>query len=256
MQPPLTRLYSLLRVPTLTTAQFLAHVALPHWAALPDRVQAVALTRIQSDWATLKSDPGLVSALKATAFVLAEEPAPNQATSSPETTASSSNSSSPVVLKRPTELYDPGHPLYSKVYRGAGRFPAGQYAYPSWLEVLRDCGLVHAVTTDSFLAAARQVEARGAAVFGSSMGFGGTASSTDGVAGTPALSPETASGGCAALGPVTYVCDLLGKSCGCAPSCTLIFISLTAPSCSTPLCYSHVLGRVLSPAVFCLSFVW
>ena len=32
--------------------------------------------------------------------------------------------------------------VLGKVYAGSGRFPGGQFAFPAWLDVLRDVGLV------------------------------------------------------------------------------------------------------------------
>lgn len=83
--------------------------------------QAHVLTYILYNWASLKSEASLVSALKECAFV------------EPEATAGSPDDTSARV--RPSQLYDPSHALYGAVYANTGRFPGGQFAIPAWLEV-------------------------------------------------------------------------------------------------------------------------
>lgn len=84
------------------------------------------LTYILYNWSSLKSDTDLVLALKECAFVAREHPA------GPTGSQLAAVEEELVV---PSQLYDPLHALYGPVFVGAGRFPAGQFAFPAWLEV-------------------------------------------------------------------------------------------------------------------------
>ena len=106
---------------------------------MSDHAQANVLSTVHDEWPRLCSEPALVEALKDCPFVL---------------TSDGSHC-------RPTELYDPSQPLLEMVFRGKPLFPAEQYSFPSWLRVLRECGLVHRVEPATFLAAAQQLEAQG-----------------------------------------------------------------------------------------------
>eukprot|EP00798_Chlamydomonas_sp_ICE-L_P006706 gene6706-3376_t len=138
--PSLDPLYQVLTVPILTLAKLIASYALPSFQHLDNVRQLALLTHVQSAWGQLKEDPELVASMKACRFVLAADD----------------------KLYYPSELYDPGVQLYSAVFQGQPVFPHGQYAFPSWLEILRDCGLRHSVDTATFLECALQVERQGA----------------------------------------------------------------------------------------------
>jgi sacsin len=49
-------------------------------------------------------------------------------------------------MHAPPALYDPKAPLLAKIFSGRPVFPAGRFADPSWLTVLRACGLKHQVS--------------------------------------------------------------------------------------------------------------
>ncbi|GFR39737.1 hypothetical protein Agub_g219, partial [Astrephomene gubernaculifera] len=141
-QPGASRLYSLLNISSLTPATFLASIALPHLPALPDTLQASLLTYLQTNWTRLRSEEGLLAALRDTAFVLTADG----------------------TTKRPGELYDPDQPLFAAAFLGCPVFPREQFAFPAWLAVLRDVGLQATVTPAAFLAAAEAVAARATAL--------------------------------------------------------------------------------------------
>ncbi|KXZ55127.1 hypothetical protein GPECTOR_3g279 [Gonium pectorale] len=139
-QPAAFRLLTLLGVTVLTAPAFLAAVALPTLGALPDGVRALLLTHIQSQWPRLRSDESLLAALRDTPFVL---------------TADGSS-------RRPPELYDPEVPLFKAAFLGRPVFPADQFAYPQWRQLLQDAGMQTSLSAASLLAAAEAVAGRGA----------------------------------------------------------------------------------------------
>jgi len=149
-RPGLMQLYSTLNVATFSIATLLASVAVPLLHALPQPAKATVLDCIQSGWTSrnlaLEQEPTLVESLQSCAFV----------------TARTANGEDLSQLYRPSELYDPDHPLFSQVYADAeGAFPSAQFCTPAWLTVLRGCGLRTHVTSDIFIEAAQHVEARG-----------------------------------------------------------------------------------------------
>ncbi|GAX84471.1 hypothetical protein CEUSTIGMA_g11891.t1 [Chlamydomonas eustigma] len=139
-QPHYEALFGLVGVPVLDEAKLLANFVIPNLQALPDQSQALVLTKVLKEWRTFKaSSPELVASLRSCPFVL--------------------NGDGSHLLAE--QLYDPTQPLLARVFKGKPVFPAEQYSYPAWLEVLKDIGLVHQLDVATFLAAAKQVEEQG-----------------------------------------------------------------------------------------------
>lgn len=140
-RPDYEALYRLLGLPILTLPRALADVVLPRLMELPDAVQSVVLARVLDSWQALRGEATLVAALSGTPFVPA---APLAATAA--ATPATPSAQQPQQLRRaPGELYDPSHPLLSRVFRAKPVFPAEQFAFPAWLSVSSGPSLLAAV---------------------------------------------------------------------------------------------------------------
>ena len=106
-------LLALIGVPVLDMKRLLSSILVPNLHCLPESMQASILDKILADWQHLGSDPGLVSVLGDQPFVLASDGARH----------------------RPSELYDPSHPLLSLVFCDSAVFPQEPFNSLSWLEV-------------------------------------------------------------------------------------------------------------------------
>ena len=111
--PDWKALLDLLDIPTLDVTSLLSSIVLPNLQLLSDTIQMTVLTIILADWLHFRSNPILVSALKCQSFVLA------------------SNG----MRYKPTELYDPSHPLLALVFKDCPVFPHGMFNSPAWVEV-------------------------------------------------------------------------------------------------------------------------
>lgn len=140
-RPDYEALYRLLGLPILTLPRALAEVVLPRLMELPDAVQSVVLTRVLDSWQTLRGEATLVAALSGTPFV----PAAPLAATAAATPATPSTQQPQQLRRAPGELYDPSHPLLSRVFRAKPVFPAGQFAFPAWLSVSSGPSLLAAV---------------------------------------------------------------------------------------------------------------
>ena len=65
------------------------------------------------------------------------------------------------TLAAPSELYDPAHPLLSRIFAGQAQlFPAAAFATPTWLSRLRQAGLKRSLDAAAVLTAARGIAER------------------------------------------------------------------------------------------------
>ena len=111
--PDWKALLDLLNIPILDVTSLLSSIVLPNLQFLSVNMQMTVLTKILADWLHFRSNPILVSALQCQAFVLA------------------SNG----MQYKPTELYDPSHPLLALVFKDCPVFPHGTFNSPAWMEV-------------------------------------------------------------------------------------------------------------------------
>ncbi|KAK9808692.1 hypothetical protein WJX72_002029 [[Myrmecia] bisecta] len=135
-------LYAKVGIPVLKEPDLLLRVLLPNHSILSAALQNASLQYIARNWGALENNAPLVGGLAAAAFI-------------PSGTGE---------LRRPSQLYDPSNKLLARVFRGQDVFPTGMFAHASWLKVLRKSGLHSSIDRDVFLACARRVEARYAAL--------------------------------------------------------------------------------------------
>jgi hypothetical protein len=137
-------LLSMLRIPILDDAALLVAISAGAGerglAALPDGPRAGALEFVQREWPRLQGDHRLVETLSASAFVPRADG----------------------TFARPSDLYDPSHPVLSTAFADQPVFPSGRFAHPPWLDILRRTGLKRHMDRDAFLDAARGAARRAA----------------------------------------------------------------------------------------------
>jgi len=190
-RPGWGELYDILGLEPASLAQLLQALLLPYLTDLtpPDRL--AALEFIKGHWSTGKQYSGPLSTTAAFTTAMQEIaflPAALPVTGSQGDSADEAEGQR--QLYRPAQLFDPSVPLFAAVMAvmagahgsiaAAGAqvlFPAAPYNSDDWLRMLRDLGLQHKVTKDTFMQLAQHVarEAAGLAAPGTAAGAAASA---------------------------------------------------------------------------------
>ncbi|CAK9879210.1 unnamed protein product [Sphagnum jensenii] len=119
-------LYSTLGIPELTDHEVMARFALPGFSAQIEREQERILAYLHMNWATMRQNEAVVSAMRATKFIRSGDGG----------VIDDGNTRS-LTLFAPPDLLDPQNPLLKHVFSAeVAKFPSGQFATPGWLSIL------------------------------------------------------------------------------------------------------------------------
>lgn len=229
-RPGWGELYDIVGLEPASLAQLLQVLLLPYLVDLTAADRLAALEFIRAHWTQSRQYSGPLStvasftaALRDLAFV----PAAGPATLLEQRRSSSSQGiieqeehhlhlqQQVTHLYRPAQLFDPSVPLFAAVMTtmagahtsiaAAGTpvlFPADPYNRDEWLRLLRDLGLQHKVTKETFMQLAQQV-AREASALATQPAAAGSSSRT------PGLTAAAAAGAALTAGGGSYV-DVTG----------------------------------------------
>jgi hypothetical protein len=202
-RPGWGELYDILGVEPANLAQLLQVLLLPYLTDLAPQDRLIALEFIKAHWSQsrqystpLSTVDSFAAALQDIAFVPAAQPQPTAAAAAGSRSsggaAAGGNQDGSVDsrqgaaqqqqrerLYKPAELFDPSVPLFAAVMAtmapagaaaGAGArtpqvlFPAAPFNRDEWLRFLRDVGLQHRVTKETFMQLAQHVAQQAAAL--------------------------------------------------------------------------------------------
>jgi hypothetical protein len=197
-RPGWGELYDILGVEPANLAQLLQVLLLPYLTDLTPQDRLIALEFIKAHWSQsrqysspLNAVDSFAAGLKEVAFLPAAQPQPAAATAAGSSSSSGgaaggsregsdlgqSSAQQQQKLYKPAELFDPSVPLFAAVMAtmasaaaGAGAttqqvlFPAALFNRDEWLRFLRDLGLQHRVTKETFMQLAQHVAQQAAAL--------------------------------------------------------------------------------------------
>ncbi len=144
-------LYSTLGIPELTDHEVMARFALPGFSAQTEREQERILAYLHMNWATMRQNEAVVSAMRATKFIRAGNGG-----------VIDDGSTRSLTLFAPPDLLDPENPLLKRVFSAeVTKFPSGQFATAGWLSILRVAGLRSVMDASLLLDCAVKVEELG-----------------------------------------------------------------------------------------------
>jgi sacsin len=144
-------LYSTLGIPELTDHEVMARFALPGFSAQTEREQERILAYLHMNWATMRQNEAVVSAMRATKFIRPGDGG-----------VIDDGSTRSLTLFAPPDLLDPQNPLLKRVFSAeVAKFPSGQFATPGWLSILRVAGLRSVMDASLLLDCAVKVEELG-----------------------------------------------------------------------------------------------
>eukprot|EP01052_Picozoa_sp_SAG31_P027338 SAG31_NODE_2551_length_5512_cov_1.835027_1_plen_1069_part_00 len=137
-KPDYINLYTTLGVEFLSESDIFARFLLPGMDTVEASDRSDQIQYIRRNWAkTLSSNPDFVEKLKHVSFV----------TTKTGRTA------------RPSELYHPSHPIFSKVFPTRPVFPTGEFLQPEWISILETLGLVNQlVDSTTFFECAKSID--------------------------------------------------------------------------------------------------
>lgn len=184
-RPGWGELYDILGLEPASLAQLLQVLLLPYLPDLTPSDRLAALEFIKGHWSTgkqysgpLSTTPAFTTAMQEIAFLPAALPITGSQGGSAEEAEGQRQ------LYRPAQLFDPSVPLFAAVMAvmagahgsiaAAGAqvlFPAAPYNSDDWLRMLRDLGLQHKITKETFMQLAQHVarEAASLAVQGTAL---------------------------------------------------------------------------------------